>query len=195
MTPGAKRSSSTPAATTTCCGVRSNSSLPTISGRDAFSRCPPFCNRVIIRTTTNPNAPGTLIGPYRLRELIGEGGMGMVYLAEQEDAGAPTVALKIIKPGMDTRRSLRAFEAERQALAMMDHPYIARVLGRRDDRSRAAVFRDGTGRGIPITDYCDADQLRADASGWSCSSRSARRFSMRIRRGSSTGTSSRRTCW
>jgi eukaryotic-like serine/threonine-protein kinase len=75
-----------------------------------------------------PAAPGTQIGPYKLREQIGEGGFGVVYVAEQEKPVARKVALKIIKPGMDTRDVIARFEAERQALALMDHPNIAKVL-------------------------------------------------------------------
>ena len=72
--------------------------------------------------------PGTQIGPYKLLEQIGEGGMGVVYLASQREPIRRKVALKIIKPGMDTREVVKRFEAERQALAMMDHPNIAKVI-------------------------------------------------------------------
>ena len=72
--------------------------------------------------------PGTQIGPFTLRERLGEGGMGVVFVAEQKHPVRRRVALKIIKPGMDTRQVIARFEAERQALAMMDHPNIARVL-------------------------------------------------------------------
>ncbi|MSR60200.1 MAG: serine/threonine protein kinase [Planctomycetaceae bacterium] len=72
--------------------------------------------------------PGTMIGPYKLREVLGEGGMGTVYVAEQEKPVRRKVALKVIKPGMDTREVIARFEAERQALALMDHPNIAKVL-------------------------------------------------------------------
>ena len=72
--------------------------------------------------------PGTRIGPYKLLEKIGEGGMGVVYLAEQQEPVARRVALKIIKPGMDSQQVIARFEAERQALAMMDHPNIAKVF-------------------------------------------------------------------
>ena len=79
--------------------------------------------------------PGTMIGPFTLRELIGEGGMGVVYVAEQTRPVRRKVALKIIKPGMDTKQVIARFEAERQALALMEHPNIARVLdgGTTDD--------------------------------------------------------------
>src|SRR4051794_20623118 len=72
--------------------------------------------------------PGTIIGSYTLSQQIGEGGMGVVFMAEQTEPIRRTVALKIIKPGMDTRQIIARFEAERQALALMDHPNIARVL-------------------------------------------------------------------
>src|SRR5437588_7090180 len=72
--------------------------------------------------------PGTVIGPYRLMEQIGEGGMGLVFVAEQQQPVRRKVALKVIKPGMDSRQVIARFEAERQALALMDHPNIARVL-------------------------------------------------------------------
>src|SRR5262249_39911158 len=75
-----------------------------------------------------PALPGTMIGPYKLREVLGEGGMGIVYVAEQERPVHRKVALKVIKPGMDTREVIARFEAERQALALMDHPNIAKVL-------------------------------------------------------------------
>ena len=72
--------------------------------------------------------PGTIIGPYKLLEQIGEGGFGLVFMAEQQQPVRRKVALKIIKPGMDTRQVIARFEAERQALALMDHPNIATVL-------------------------------------------------------------------
>src|SRR5581483_767371 len=72
--------------------------------------------------------PGTVIGPYKLMEQIGEGGMGLVFVAEQQQPVRRKVALKVIKPGMDTRQVVARFEAERQALALMDHPNIAKVL-------------------------------------------------------------------
>src|SRR5205809_1122571 len=72
--------------------------------------------------------PGMSIGPYKLLEQIGEGGMGVVYVAEQTEPVRRRVALKVIKPGMDTRQVIARFEAERQALAMMDHPNIAKIL-------------------------------------------------------------------
>jgi serine/threonine protein kinase len=72
--------------------------------------------------------PGTVIGPYKLLQQIGEGGMGVVFMAEQQRPVHRQVALKVIKPGMDTRQVIARFEAERQALALMDHPNIAKVF-------------------------------------------------------------------
>ena len=71
---------------------------------------------------------GSMIGPYKLLEQLGEGGMGIVYVAEQTEPVRRTVALKIIKPGMDSRQVIARFEAERQSLAVMDHPNIAKIL-------------------------------------------------------------------
>ncbi len=103
--------------------------------------------------------PGTLIGPYNLREKIGEGGMGIVYLAEQEKPVRRRVALKIIKPGMDTVQVVARFEAERQALALMDHPSIARVLDAGATDTGRPYFVMELIEGVPITDYCDTVHL------------------------------------
>jgi tetratricopeptide (TPR) repeat protein len=103
--------------------------------------------------------PGTVIGPYKLLEQIGEGGMGVVYMAEQTKPVRRKVALKIIKPGMDTKQVVARFEAERQALALMDHPNIARVLDAGATDSGRPYFVMELVRGIPITDYCDRAKL------------------------------------
>ena len=120
--------------------------------------------------------------------------MGAVYMAEQEQPVRRRVALKIIKPGMDTRQVIARFEAERQALALMDHPNIARVLDAGTTDAGRPYFVMELVKGVPITEYCDEAQL-SPRSGWSCSSRSARRSSTPTRKGSSTATSSRRTSW
>ena len=133
--------------------------------------------------------------PYKLLQQIGEGGMGVVYMAEQTSRSAASVALKIIKPGMDSRQVIARFEAERQALAMMDHQNIARVLDAGDDRKRPALLRDGAGPRRADHPVLRRATSSPRASGWSCSSRFARRSSTRIRRGSSTATSSRPTSW
>ncbi len=103
--------------------------------------------------------PGTVIGPYKLLQQIGEGGMGVVYMAEQTEPVERRVALKIIKPGMDTRQVIARFEAERQALAMMDHPNIAKVLDAGTTDSGRPYFVMELVKGIPITEYCDEQHL------------------------------------
>ena len=90
---------------------------------------------------------------YKIREQIGEGGMGVVYVAEQTEPVRRRVALKIIKPGMDTKEVIVRFEAERQALAMMDHPNIAKVLDAGSTDSGRPYFVMELVRGIPITEY------------------------------------------
>jgi serine/threonine protein kinase/tetratricopeptide (TPR) repeat protein len=127
--------------------------------------------------------PGDTIGPYKLLQQIGEGGMGVVYMAEQTEPVERRVALKIIKPGMDTRQVIARFEAERQALAMMDHPNIARVLdagttgevegqgprvkGQESPHPSSLIAHPSSRpyfvmelvKGVPITQYCDEHQL------------------------------------
>src|SRR5262245_23200116 len=103
--------------------------------------------------------PGTIIGPYKLLEQIGEGGFGVVYMAEQTEPVRRSVALKILKPGMDTRQVVARFEAERQALAIMDHPNIAKVFDGGATASGRPYFVMELVKGIPITDYCDQNQL------------------------------------
>ncbi len=103
--------------------------------------------------------PGSIIGPYKLLEKIGEGGFGVVYLAEQQQPIRRTVAIKILKPGMDTHQVVARFEAERQALALMDHPNIARVFDGGATASGRPFFVMELVKGVPITDYCDAHLL------------------------------------
>jgi serine/threonine protein kinase len=103
--------------------------------------------------------PGTVIGPYKLLEQIGEGGFGVVFLAEQERPVRRKVALKIIKPGMDTRQVIARFEAERQALAMMDHPNIAKVFDAGATETGRPYFVMELVQGVPITEYCDECNL------------------------------------
>jgi non-specific serine/threonine protein kinase/serine/threonine-protein kinase len=105
--------------------------------------------------------PGTVVGPYRLMEEIGEGGFGLVFVAEQQQPVRRKVALKIIRPGMDTREVIARFEAERQALALMDHPNIARVLDAGTTQSGRPYFVMELVKGLPIIDYCDQQQLTA----------------------------------
>ena len=103
--------------------------------------------------------PGAVIGPYKLLEQIGEGGFGVVFMAEQAQPVRRKVALKVIKPGMDTRQVIARFEAERQALALMEHPHIARVLDAGTTESGRPFFVMELVKGIPITDYCDQSRL------------------------------------
>jgi serine/threonine protein kinase len=108
---------------------------------------------------TRAERPGTMIGPYKILQQIGEGGMGVVYMAEQTEPIARRVALKIIKPGMDSRQVIARFEAERQALAMMEHPNIAKVFDAGTTDSGRPYFVMELVRGIPITKSCDEHQL------------------------------------
>ncbi len=103
--------------------------------------------------------PGTRIGSYKLLQQIGEGGMGVVYMAEQEQPVRRRVALKIIKPGMDSAQVIARFEAERQALALMDHQNIARVLDAGTTPSGRPYFVMELVHGVPITHFCDDNQL------------------------------------
>jgi serine/threonine protein kinase len=102
---------------------------------------------------------GTRIGRYKLLQKIGEGGCGSVYMAEQEEPVRRTVALKIIKLGMDTKSVIARFAAERQALALMDHPNIARVLDAGATDTGRPYFVMELVRGEKITDYCDSTNL------------------------------------
>ncbi len=134
----------------TSCGFLEN--FPT--GQDPTEDYPPIAER-----------PGTIIGPFKLMEQIGEGGFGLVFVAEQQHPIRRRVALKIIKPGMDTRDVIARFEAERQALALMEHPNIAHVLdaGTTPPDQGGAVGRPyfvmELVKGVSIVDYCDSKQL------------------------------------
>ena len=139
--------------------------------------------------------PGDLIGRYKLLEQIGEGGCGVVYMAEQKEPVRRRVALKVIKLGMDTAEVIARFEAERQALALMDHPNIAKVLDAGATETGRPYFVMELVRGIKITDYCDQNKLLTAAAAGACSSRSARPSSTRIKKASFIATSSRRTSW
>jgi serine/threonine protein kinase/tetratricopeptide (TPR) repeat protein len=108
---------------------------------------------------TVQECPGTTIGPYRLLELIGEGGMGAVWMAEQREPVQRKVALKIIKAGMDTRQVVARFETERQALALMDHPNIAKVLDGGTTAGGRPYFVMELIKGVPITKNCDEHRL------------------------------------
>src|SRR5207237_7196401 len=98
-----------------------------------------------------------------LLQKIGEGGCGVVYMAEQEEPVRRRVALKVIRLGMDTKSVIARFEAERQALAMMDHPNIAKVFDAGATERGRPFFVMELVRGIKITDFCDADRLSTEA--------------------------------
>ena len=107
-----------------------------------------------------PEIPETkCIGPYKLLQKLGEGGYGVVYMAEQEQPIRRRVALKIIKLGMDTKNVIARFEAERQALALMDHPNIARVLDAGATETGRPYFVMELVYGVKITDYCDQNRV------------------------------------
>src|SRR5262245_37524286 len=102
---------------------------------------------------------GSHIGPYKLLQQVGEGGMGIVYMAQQEKPVQRTVALKIIKPGMDSTQVIARFEAERQALALMEHPNIAKVLDAGTTDSGRPYFVMEFVKGVPIVQYADEHRL------------------------------------
>ena len=104
-------------------------------------------------------SPGSVIGGYKLLQEIGEGGMGIVYMAEQQEPVRRKVALKLVKAGMGSAQIVARFEAERQALALMDHPNIARVLDAGTTKSGRPYFVMDLVKGVPITKYCDEHHL------------------------------------
>src|SRR5581483_3956460 len=126
-----------------------------------FMRRPAAAVAAEITTGYEPIAeqPGAVVGPYKLLEQIGAGGFGVVFLAEQTQPVRRKVALKVLKPGMDTRQVVARFEAERQALALMDHPHIAHVFDGGETASGRPYFVMELVQGVPITDFCDQGQL------------------------------------
>src|SRR5258707_10469029 len=111
------------------------------------------------RTGAPGERPGDRIGRYKLLQQIGEGGCGVVFMAEQEEPVRRKVAIKIVKPGMDTKAVIARFEAERQALALMDHPNIAFFIDAGATESGRPYFVMELVRGIKITEYCDQNSL------------------------------------
>src|SRR5262249_19306447 len=105
--------------------------------------------------------PGTVVAPYKMLEQIGEGGFGVVFMAEQQQPVRRKVALKVLKPGMDTRQVVARFEAERQALSLMAHPHIATLRHAGETATGRPFFVMDLVKGVPITHYCDQNQLTA----------------------------------
>jgi tetratricopeptide (TPR) repeat protein/serine/threonine protein kinase len=126
---------------------------------EGFLEVPILETGVTLDESPLTEGPGTKIGRYKLLELIGEGGFGVVYMAEQEEPIRRRVALKIIKLGMDTKRVIARFEAERRALALMDHSNIARVFDAGATETGRPYFVMELVKGIPITEYCDKNNL------------------------------------
>ena len=115
-----------------------------------------------IEDETNSELIQSTIGPYKLLEPIGEGGMGTVYMADQAKPVRRRVAIKLIKPGMDSKQVIARFDAERQALAMMDHPNIAKVFDAGTTESGRPYFVMELVKGLPITEFCDQQNLSTD---------------------------------
>ncbi|MCK4340646.1 MAG: tetratricopeptide repeat protein [Phycisphaerae bacterium] len=126
---------------------------------DSFLDTPAVDPDATCQSSPAGEASGTRIGHFKLLQQIGEGGFGSVYMAEQEEPVRRKVALKIIKPGMDTKQVIARFEAERQALALMDHPNIAQVLDAGATKTGRPYFVMELVKGITITEYCDKNRL------------------------------------
>ena len=109
--------------------------------------------------TDGAGAPSGQIGPYKLLSVLGEGGYGIVYLAERLRPVKRRVALKVIKPGMDTKQVIARFEAERQALALLEHPNIAHVFNAGTTEAGRPYFVMEYVKGVPITEHCDRHKL------------------------------------
>src|SRR5882724_8426436 len=126
-------------------------------GRSAAERPPKAAHLLAVA-----EKPGDRIGHYKLLQQIGEGGWGVVYMAEQEEPVRRRVALKIIKPGMDTKNVIARFEAERQALALMNHPNIAKVFDAGATDAGRPYFVMELVRGVKITEYCNEHALTTE---------------------------------
>jgi serine/threonine protein kinase/tetratricopeptide (TPR) repeat protein len=130
------------------CHEASQGPLDVPAARPPTAELPPTAER-----------PGTVIGPYKLLQRIGEGGMGSVWMAHQTHPVQRLLAIKLVKPGLDSRQVLARFEAERQALALMDHPNIAKVLDAGTTDAGRPYFVMELVKGVPITRYCDENHL------------------------------------
>src|SRR5437016_5574067 len=129
---------------------------------ESFMDSPAVASRGETVAVKPAERPGDRIGRYKLLQQIGEGGCGVVYMAEQEEPVHRRVALKVIKLGMDTKSVIARFEAERQALAVMDHPNIAKVLDAGATETGRPYFVMELVRGVKITDYCDQNKLSTE---------------------------------
>jgi WD40 repeat protein/serine/threonine protein kinase len=128
----------------------------------SFLEVPAINSGVTLDNSPSIEGPGTKIGHYELLELIGEGGMGLVYLAQQKEPVKRNVALKIIKPGMDSKQVIARFEAEKQALALLDHPNIAHVFDAGTTETGRPYFVMEYVRGTSIIKYCDERKLNIE---------------------------------
>ena len=147
-------------ATTLCASVWKRCWRRTSTGRIVYPATPAAKATIKLELADAPDeAVGQTLGRYKLMERLGEGGCGVVYVAEQTQPVRRRVALKVIKLGMDTKAVVARFEAERQALAMMDHPNIAKVLDAGTTDKGRPYFVMELVRGIRITEYCDQNQL------------------------------------
>ncbi len=135
--------------------IRVDSLLLAVGDAGEFLETSPIHSQI----SDDTEAVGTAIGNYKLLEQIGEGGFGVVYMADQQTPIQRRVALKVIKAGMDTKQVIARFEAERQALAVMDHPNIAKVLDAGATYTGRPYFVMELVRGIPVTEYCDSRSL------------------------------------
>ncbi len=126
---------------------------------DGFLETAPLDQKFSLNDPSPLEEVGQMIGRYMLLQKIGEGGFGVVYMAEQKKPVVRRVALKVIKLGMDTKQVIGRFEAERQALAMMDHPNIAKVLDAGATDTGRPYFVMELVRGIPVNEYCDSNHL------------------------------------
>ncbi len=129
------------------------------SGAFLSEPAPPVAQKTVVLSVPLTEKAGDRIGRYKLLQTIGEGGCGVVYMAEQQEPVSRRVALKVIKLGMDTKQVVARFEAERQALALMDHPNIAKVLDAGATETGRPFFVMELVRGIKITEYCDQNRL------------------------------------
>ena len=139
--------------------ARVNALLQVYDTDDSLHHVPLANSQITLDSVPSLESPGSIIGRYRLLQQIGEGGMALVYMAEQEQPIRRKVALKIVKLGMDTKQVIARFEAERQALALMDHPSIAKVHDAGTTETGRPYFVMELVHGVSITEYCDTNNL------------------------------------